>query len=255
MSDPEVRTSFWDHLDVLRAALIRALTVVVVATVVAFCFKTILFDIILAPTKPGFITYRLINSAATLWDISLPPFETSLINTGVAQQLMIHITAAVAAGVIIASPYILFEIFRFVTPALYDSERRNFRAVVTGGYILFMTGVLMSYFILFPFAYRFLTSYQVSPEVTNLITLESYIDALTTLTLCIGLVFELPILVWLFAKLGFVTPQFLRDKRKHAIVAILILAAIITPTDVFTMIIVALPMWLLYEFSIYLISR
>lgn len=159
--------------------------------------------------------------------------------------------AALCAGILWTSPYILYQLFRFVFPALYENERKYVMRVVGGGYAMFSLGVIVSYFLIFPLTFRFLGTYQVSGDVYNLITLDSYISTLMLMSLTMGIVFEIPILSWLFAKLGFLTDGFMRRYRKHAITIILFLAAIITPTsDVFTRSLVAFPMWFLYEVSI-----
>lgn len=251
------KQSFWDHLDVLRAAIVKSLLVVVVFGVAAFCFKEELFAVILAPKDAGFITYRLLYSISGLvTDTEAPDFLVKLINTGLAEQFIIHMKTALCVGVLCASPYILYQLFRFVSPALYVNERKYVDRVVGGGYVMFLSGVLLSYFLIFPLTFRFLGTYQVSGEVENMIALQSYISTLMTMSLAIGLVFEMPILSWLFAKLGFLSADFMRKYRKHAIVGILVVAAIITPTsDVFTLSLVALPMWVLYEISILIVNR
>ncbi|WP_075559416.1 twin-arginine translocase subunit TatC [Parabacteroides timonensis] len=249
--------SFWEHLDVLRAAVVKIVAVAVLFGVAAFCFKEELFAVILAPKDDGFITYRLLYSLSGLvTQADVPDFHVKLINTGLAEQFIIHMKAALCTGTLCASPYILYQLFRFVSPALYVNERKYVVRVVGGGYAMFMLGVLISYFLIFPLTFRFLGTYQVSGEVENMISLQSYISTLMTMSLAIGLVFEIPILSWLFAKLGFLSANFMRQYRKHAVVAILIVAAIITPTsDVFTLSLVALPMWLLYEISIVIVKR
>ena len=215
----------------------------VVFGVAAFCFKEELFAVILAPKDAGFITYRLLYSISGLvTDTEAPDFLVKLINTGLAEQFIIHMKTALCVGVLCASPYILYQLFRFVSPALYVNERKYVVRVVGGGYVMFLSGVLLSYFLIFPLTFRFLGTYQVSGEVENMIALQSYISTLMTMSLAIGLVFEMPILSWLFAKLGFLSADFMRKYRKHAIVGILVVAAIITPTsDVFTLSLVALP--------------
>lgn len=251
------RQSFWDHLDVLRAAVVKSLLVAVMFGVAAFCFKEELFAIILAPKDADFVTYRLLYSISGLvTKADAPDFLVQLINTGLAEQFIIHMQAALCAGILCASPYILYQLFRFVSPALYANERKYVVRVVGGGYAMFVVGVLVSYFLIFPLTFRFLGTYQVSGEVENMIALQSYISTLMTMSLAMGLVFEIPILSWLFAKLGFLSADFMRRYRKHAIVVILVVAAIITPTsDVFTLSLVALPMWLLYEVSILIVNR
>lgn len=250
------KQSFWEHLDVLRAAIVKIVAVAVVFGIAAFCFKEELFAVVLAPKNDGFVTYRLFNRIAAWAGGETGSFAVQLINTGLAQQFIIHMKTALCAGVLCASPYILYQLFRFVSPALYANERKYVVRVVGGGYSMFVVGVLASYFLIFPLTFRFLGTYQVSGDVANLITLDSYISTLVLMCLSMGIVFEIPILSWLFAKLGFLSADFMRRYRKHAIVIILVVAAVITPTsDVFTLSLVALPMWLLYEMSILLVDR
>lgn len=249
--------AFWDHLDVLRAAIVKSLLVAVVFGVAAFCFKEEVFAVILAPKDAGFITYRLLYSISGLvTDADAPDFLVKLINTGLAEQFIIHMKTALCVGVLCASPYILYQLFRFVSPALYVNERKYVVRIVGGGYVMFLSGVLLSYFLIFPLTFRFLGTYQVSGKVENMIALQSYISTLMIMSLAMGLIFEIPILSWLFAKLGFLSADYMRKYRKHAIVVILVVAAIITPTsDVFTLSLVALPMWVLYEISILIVNR
>lgn len=250
------KQSFWNHLDVLRTTIVRIVTVAVVFGIAAFCFKEELFAVVLAPKNDGFITYRLFNWIAAWAGSETGSFAVQLINTGLTQQFVIHMKTALCAGVLCASPYILYKLFWFVSPALYANERKYVVRVVGGGYAMFVVGVLVCYFLIFPLTFRFLGTYQVSGEVANLITLDSYISTLMLMCLSIGIVFEIPILSWLFAKLGLLSADFMRCYRKHAIVIILVVAAIITPTsDVFTLSLVALPMWLLYEVSIFIVNK
>lgn len=251
------KQSFWDHLDALRAAIVKSLLVAVVFGAAVFCFKEELFAVVLAPKEAGFITYRvLFRIGGILTANDAPDFTVQLINTGLAEQFIIHMKTAMCAGVLCASPYILYQLFRFVSPALYADERKYAVRIVGSGYLMFLLGVLVSYFLIFPLTFRFLGTYQVSGEVANMITLQSYISTLTMMCLAMGIVFEMPILAWFFAKMGFLSADFMRRYRKHAIVVILIVAAVITPTsDVFTLSFVALPMWLLYEASIGIVKR
>lgn len=248
--------SFWDHLDVLRVAIMKIIAVSVMFGVVAFFFKEQLFEVILAPKQSNFITYRLFNNIS-LWIGEDPDsFAVQLINTGLAQQFVIHMKTALCAGILCTSPYILYQLFRFVSPALYENERKYVMRVVGGGYAMFCTGVIVSYFLIFPLTFRFLGTYQVSGDVENLITLDSYISTLVMMCLAMGIIFEMPMLSWLFAKLGFLSANFMRRYRKHALVIILVIAAVITPTsDVFTLSLVALPIWLLYEMSILIVKN
>lgn len=250
--------SFWEHLDELRRYLVRIVLVCLGFGIVAFCFKRPLFDILLAPGSDTFVTYRLFGR---IGDFLVPDsgpigFHVDLISTGLTQQFMLHMKAAFAVGFVCASPYVLYCLFCFVSPALYERERRYAVRLVGIGYLMFLIGVLLNYFLVFPLAFRFLGTYQVDPGVRNLISLQSYMSTLLNLSLAMGIVFEIPVLSWLFAKLGFLKDSFLRRYRRHALVVIMAVAAIITPTsDVFTLILVSLPMWLLYEASIFVVAR
>ena len=237
--------TFWDHLDELRGVIIRSLLVTAVAAAVAFCLKDELFAIVLAPRSGDFITYRLLGVA---------PFSISLMNTGLTEQFMVHLRTACYAGVLVALPYIIYVLFGFVAPALYDNERRYATLLCGSGYLMFMLGTVINYLLIFPLTVRFLGTYQVSPDVANMLTLQSYMDTLLTMSLVMGIVFELPVVSWILGKVGLVNAQMMQSMRRHAIVAILIVAAIITPTtDAFTLFVVALPIWLLYELSILIV--
>ena len=245
MSEPASMT-FWDHLDELRKVIIRALVVTVVAAAVAFCLKDQLFEVVLAPRTSDFITFKLLG---------VEPFSIHLMNTGLTEQFMIHLKTAMYAGVLIASPYIIYLLFHFISPALYDNERKYATLLCTCGYLMFMLGTLLNYFLIFPLTVKFLGTYQVSEDVANMLTLQSYMDTLLMMCLVMGIIFELPVVSWLLGRMGFLKASMMRTWRKHAIVAILVIAAIITPTtDAFTLFIVALPIWLLYEVSIFLVK-
>lgn len=240
--------TFWDHLDELRSVLVRCGAIIILFAVGAFCFRDELFAIILAPKEDSFCIYKLFRKMT-----ELPAFHVDLINTGLARQFIIHIQMAFAAGIIAASPYLLFELFRFVAPALYDNERRYFVPALAGSYLMFVFGAAISYFVIFPLTFRFLGTYQVSADVPNLVTLDSYISALLSLTLAMGLVFEMPVVCWILGRIGILTATMMRNVRRQAVVVILVAAAIITPTgDAFTLLLVSLPIWLLYEASILL---
>mgnify|MGYP003309389793 CR=1 FL=1 len=240
------KKSFWDHLDELRTCLIRIIIVVLAGAIVAFAMKTEVFSIVLAPTKSEFITYRWFSQFGEIAD-----FNLNLINTQLTSQFSVHMQVSIMIGIICVCPYILYSIFAFVSPALYENERKYARLLVVAGYIMFMIGVALCYFLIFPLTIRFLGNYHVSDDVANIITLSSYIDTLTMLTLMLGIVFELPILCMLLGKMGILTADFMKEYRRHAIVIILIVAAIITPTtDVMTLMLVTLPIYLLYEISI-----
>lgn len=250
--------SFWEHLDELKGGLVRITLGVIILGTISFFFKNELFSVILAPQNSNFITYRLFDHLSNIFPLpgaGVESFSVKLINTQLAQQFLIHIKMSMYAGFLLIFPYILYELFKFVSPALYDKERKYAFWVIISGYIMFMLGVLLSYFLIFPLTFRFLGTYQVSPMVENYIAIDSYISTMMTLSLMMGIVFEIPILSWLFAKMGFISASFLRKYRKHAIIILLVIAAIITPTsDIFTLLIVSLPIYTLYELSILLIA-
>ena len=238
--------TFWDHLDELRSVIIRILIITVVAAAVAFCLKEELFAVVLAPRTSEFITYRLMG---------VEPFSIHLMNTGLTEQFMIHLKTAMYAGILVASPYIIWQLFRFISPALYDNERRYATLLCTSGYLMFMLGTALNYFLIFPLTVKSLGTYQVSPDVANMLTLQSYMDTLIMMCLVMGIVFELPVVSWILGRMGLVNRQMMRSMRRHAVVVILVVAAIITPTtDAFTLFIVALPIWLLYEVSILIVK-
>ena len=242
MSEP---LTFWDHLDELRSSLLRMLCAVVLFGIIAFCLKDELFAIVLAPRSSDFITYRLLGAEA---------FNIHLMNTGLTEQFMVHMRTAIYAGLLVASPYILYELFRFVSPGLYQNERRYAVWIVGAAYVMFLVGTLVNYFVVFPFTVRFLGTYQVSPDVANMLTLQSYTDTLLGMSLVMGVVFELPVVCALMGRMGLINNRMMSQYRRHAIVAILIVSAIITPTtDAFTLFIVALPIYLLYELSILIV--
>ena len=237
--------TFWDHLDVLRSSLIRMGVAVVVFAVAAFCLKDELFSVVLAPRSSNFVTYKLLG---------VDPFSIHLMNTGLTEQFMIHMRTAIYAGLLVASPYILYELFRFVSPGLYQNERHYVVWIVGAAYVMFLMGTLINYFVVFPLTVRFLGTYQVSPDVANMLTLQSYIDTLIGMSLVMGVVFELPVVCGLLGHMGLINNRMMSEYRRHAIVAILIVAAIITPTtDMFTLFVVALPIYLLYELSIQIV--
>ena len=242
----DAQMTFWEHLDVLRDSIIRMVVAAVVLGVVAFCLKEPLFDIVLAPKDSDFITYRWLGGEA---------FSINLINTGLAEQFLIHMKVALMVGVLVASPYILFLLFRFIAPALYENERRYSVRITVAAYAMFLLGIVVNYFIIFPLTVRFLGTYQVSETVSNMLTISSYIDTLMMMSLIFGIIFEIPVVSWLLAIFGLLKASWMSQYRRHAVIAILILAAAITPTgDALTLIIVALPIWLLYEVSILIVK-
>jgi len=253
--------SFGSHLEVLRQMLIRIALVVAALSVVVFCFKEETFRLLLAPKESDFITFRAIERLSD-WIASLTggegfrfaPYTIELISTQLSAQFMMHLTASVSIGALLASPYILYELFRFITPALYSNERKYSFTIGVSCYVQFVVGVLLTYFILAPISFRFLGTYQVDETVRNYISLDSYISTFTGLTFTMGLVFQLPVVCWLLARMGWLKAGLMKKYRRHALVLIMIIAAIITPPDVFTLVLVTLPLYLLYEGCIVIVK-
>lgn len=254
--DPNLLT-FGGHLEVLRRMLFRIIAVMMVLAIAVFCFKDKTFELLLAPSQWDFVTYRY--SEAFLHklgsDFTFNQFHINLIATELSSQFMTHISTALYLGLLGASPYILVELFRFITPALYENEKKYSVQVAATMYLLFIVGVLMSYFVLFPISFRFLGTYSVSGMVESNITLKSYISTFTTLTLVMGLVFQLPVIAFFLGKLEVVSSEMLANYRKYAFLVIMIVAAIITPPDLMTLILVTIPLYLLYEVSIMVLKR
>lgn len=249
--DQELLT-FGGHLEVFRQMLFRILAVVGVLAAVIFCFKDITWQLLLAPSEWDFVTYRRIEQVIQIWSpgFQFEEWYVDLIATDLSSQFMTHITTAIYLGLLGASPYILYELFRFTSPALYENERKYSVQVVVIVYLLFIVGVLMSYYVLFPISFRFLGTYSVAERVHSTITLDSYVTTFVSLTLVMGLVFQLPVIAFALAKLGFISSDMLAQYRKHAVLVIMTIAAIITPPDLMTLILVAIPLYLLYEVSI-----
>lgn len=254
----EQEMSFWDHLDELRGTLFRSAIGIFVAMIVVFANKGLVFDtIILAPKSSDFYTYRFMCYLADKLSIAgLCPesFNIELININLAGQFFMHISTSFWLGLVLAFPWVIYQFWRFIRPALYEHERKHSTRAFFFGSFLFFCGVAVGYFMVFPLTIRFLGTYQISAEglVPNHIALSSYISTFTTLTFAMGLIFEMPMVLHLLSRVGIVTKGMLRKYRRHAVVVIVILAAIITPTpDPFTMFAVAIPIYLLYEFSIW----
>lgn len=251
--------SFWDHLDELRSVIIRSLIVWAACFMLLFVLKKYLFLFLFAPASSEFVSYRLMCRLAVWLHLpSLCPsaFEVSFINVELAAQFVVHLQAAFWGGLVLASPFIVYQLYGFVLPALYERERRYFGSVLVSAILLFLCGVLLNYFIIFPFTFRFLGTYQVYEGVVNQISLTSYIGAILSMSLIMGLLFEIPILAYFLARMGVITAEMLKRYRRHAILAIVILAAVITPTgDAFTLMLVSVPIWLLYELSIWIVKR
>ena len=244
--------TFGGHLEVLRQMLFRIIAVTSVISVVVFCFKDTTWQVLMAPSEWDFCTYRWLESAMQSLgiDFHFKEFHVSMIATDLSSQFMKHITTSVYLGLLGASPYILYELFRFISPALYENERKYSVQVAGVIYALFILGVLMSYFVLFPISFRFLGTYSVSAKVVSNITLDSYVSTFVSLTLVMGVVFQLPVIAFFLGNMGFVTSDMLARYRKHSFIVIMLIAAIITPPDLMTLIRVTIPLYLLYEVSI-----
>lgn len=249
--------TFHEHLEVLRRMFIRIVILIVVLSGIVFCFKKETFTLLLAPHEYDFCTFRWIEALCHHlgWDYHFAEYHVQLISTELSAQFMTHITVSCILGVLFASPYILVELFRFISPALYESEKRYSYLVAGIIYLLFILGLLMSYFVLFPISFQFLATYQVDEGIQNTITLDSYISTFTTLTFLMGVVFQLPVVAYILGKMGFIDGGMLRAVRPYAFVLIMVIAAIITPPDIFTLIIVTIPIYALYEVSIFILDR
>lgn len=256
MAEEQELLTFGGHLEVFRQMLFRILGVTGVLAAVVFCFKDTTWQLLLAPSEWDFITYRWIEQIIQMWsaDFHFAEWHVDLIATDLSSQFMIHITTAIYLGLLGASPYILYKLFRFASPALYENERKYSIQVVIIIYLLFIVGVLISYYVLFPISFRFLGTYSVAERVHSTITLDSYVTTFVSLTLVMGLVFQLPVIAFALAKLGFITSDMLAQYRKHAALIIMTIAAIITPPDLMTLILVTIPLYLLYEVSIRVVA-
>jgi len=238
--------TFWDHLEELRGTILRSLAAVCLCAVLGLIFRDFLFNgVILPPTRPDFVVYRLLG-----WD-----FTMRLINVELSAQFFAHLKAAFAAGLVVAFPYVIWELWKFVAPALYAREKGPVRTAFALSTGLFYLGVAVGYFIVLPFCLRFFLSYTVSDAVENAITLGSYMSMFFSMVLLIGIAFEFPAVVMVLGRLGVVSRSLLRKGRKYAIVLMLVLAALITPADPFSMFVLAIPLYLLYELSILLCSK
>lgn len=257
--EDDKKMSFLDHLEILRWHLVRIVIALFIFAGAAFVFKSFVFDtIVLAPVFNSFITYEYFckfSHFLTLGDkLCFDSITFNLINISMAGQFTMHIIVSIFAGIIAAFPYILYEVWRFIKPALKKSEHNFARGIVFWGSLLFLIGVAFGYYLITPLSVQFLGGYTVSDLVQNQISLNSYITTVTTITLSCGIIFQLPIVVYFLSKLGIVTPQLLKTYRKHSIIVVLILAAVITPPDISSQVLVAMPLFVLYEISI-LISK
>jgi len=251
---------FLEHLEVLRWHLIRSLAAVLLLTILAFLAKDFIFDtLIFGPTKNDFPTYRVLcwisEKLALGGLLCIEDFKFNFINIELAGQFLVHLKTSVILGTVVVFPYLFWEIWSFIKPGLYEKEIAYAHGIVFFSSFLFLTGVCFGYYILTPFALNFFGNYQVTSLVDNNFTLTNYIGFLTMFVLSSGIIFELPMVVYFLSKIGLVTPELMREHRRHAIVAILFVSAMITPADVGTQILVFIPVYILYEISIFISSR
>lgn len=258
----EAEMSFFDHLDVLRKHLLRALLVVTIFTGFAFWYSDFIFDqVVMGPKNPNFWTYRMMCKLVEMFpsigqEFCITHIGGKIINTEMAGQFTLQMNSCIMAGVILGVPYLLFEIWLFIKPALHETERKSARGFVFFATVLFALGILFGYYIICPLSVNFLVNFTVSKEIENTFTIDSYLSSVLTLTIGTGIIFQLPVVIYILSKLGIMTPKFMRASRRFAVVIILIIAAVVTPTaDPYTMMIVALPLFLLYELSIMISAR
>ena len=252
----EKELSFLDHLEELRWHIIRSTMAVVIAATLAFLGKSFLFDVLIfGPTKPDFFTYDFLCKASSLLGYESfcnTDFDFEIQSRTMAGQFSAHIWTSITFGFIIAFPYVLHEFWKFISPGLYSNERKHSRGFITISSVLFLIGVLFGYYVICPLSINFLGTYSVANQVHNDFDLNSYIGLVRASVLASGFIFELPIIIYYLTKIGLVTPDFLKRNRKYALVIVLIIAAIITPPDVASQIIVAIPVIILYQISIYI---
>lgn len=244
--------TFGEHLEVFRRMLIRITTATTVLAIVVFCLKDTIWKWLLAPSEWDFVTYHRIDAFLNSigMEFHFDEYHVDLIATDLSSQFMTHITTSLYLGLLVASPYILYELFRFISPALLENERKYSVLTLSVVYLLFASGVMMTYYILFPISFRFLGTYSVSDRIHSTITLDSYITTFSTLTLTMGIVFQLPVITFVLAKLKLISSDILSRYRKHALLVIMVAAAIITPPDLMTLVLVTIPLYCLYMISI-----
>lgn len=258
----EAEMSFFDHLDALRKHLLRGLLVVAILTGFAFYFTDFIWEqVIMAPRNPDFWTYRMMCKLVELFpaignEFCITKIDAKIINTQMAGQFTLQMNSCITAGLIVGVPYLLFEVWLFVKPALLEKERKSAAGFVFFASMLFLTGLFFGYYLICPLSINFLVNYTVSSDIQNTFTIDSYLSTVLTLTVGSGLIFQLPVVIYILSKLGIMTPQFMRASRRYAAILILVVAAVVTPTaDPYTMMIVAFPLFLLYELSIMISSN
>ena len=257
----EKEMSFWDHLEEFRWTLIRIIIAVVTFSIAGFILIPRIFDnVILAARSSDFVTYRFLEKAGEyipfLPDFSAQAFEVEILNISMTTQFMTYISTSLAFGVLCTIPYILYELWKFVSPALYENEAKGVKTAFGLGGFMFVIGSMVGYFVVFPLIFRFLITFELSDSIENMISLDSYMSNFYTLILIMGLVFELPLVFWLLSNLGLVYRPFFRKYRRHAVVGALLAAALITPSgDPFSLIVVTIPIYMLWEISAFMVKK
>jgi len=246
--------SFFEHLEALRWHILRSCVAILVVSVGVFLAKDFVFrQVILGPCSPDFITYRVFCQILPAFCFS--PGHLQIITRDLQEQFMSHVQVSMSLGLIVAFPYVFYEFWKFIRPGLYKNEIKAARGMVLICSALFLTGVLFGFFIVAPIAITFLSTYSVSTQVTSTTTLDSLVNSMTMFTLPMGLVFELPVIMYFLAKIGLISYEFLSKYRRHAIVVIAIIAAVITPPDAITMMMVGIPLYILFEASMIVVKR
>ncbi len=252
----EKEMSFLDHVEVLRWHLVRSTGAIFTFAIVAFVMKDFIFNTILfAPKEASFITYRFFCEVSKLFGtegLCITEIPFTFQSLAMAEQFSVHIWTSITVGFIIAFPFVIWEFWKFISPGLYEKERKGAFSFIIISSLLFFIGVLFGYYLVTPLSVNFLGNYSVSDIVERNITLGSYISLVRSSSLASGLIFELPIVMYFLTKMGLITPEFLKKYRKHALVVVLILAAIITPPDIISQVIVGIPIMILYEVSIFI---
>ncbi len=257
----EKEMSFWDHLEEFRWTLIRTIGAVLVFSIIGFIIIPYIFDsVILAAKSSDFVTYRFLDKASQLIpflpDFSADAFEVQILNINMTTQFMTYISTSLSFGVLCTIPYILYELWKFISPALYDNEAKGVKTAFGFGGFMFVVGCLVGYFVVFPLIFRFLITFELSDSIENMLSLDSYMSNFYTLILIMGLVFELPLVFWLLSNLGLIYRPFFRKYRRHAVVASLLAAALITPSgDPFSLIVVTVPIYMLWEISAFMVKK
>jgi len=257
--EPKAEMSFLDHLEALRWHFLKSISAIIIGAILAYIYSDFVWNsIIFAPNSNDFWTSRMLIKLGDFFgyqSTGLMKKPLSLINFDLSGQFMVDVWTAIIAGFIIAFPYVMYQFWSFIKPALYENERRHASGAVAIMSGLFFTGVLFGYYLIVPFSLDWLATYSISSQVSNQINILSYISSVTSIVIAGGVAFELPVLVYFLSKIGVLTPKFLRKYRRHSYVVLLIIAAIITPPDVLSQMIVTIPLIILFEVSIFISAR